>query len=658
MAALSDKEGEGMGRDLHDRGGPESGSNWKPARRGRPGFSIPWSRLAAVVLLGLLSLLIGQWLWEGGHPSAPAARASRVNDAAARVAAVRELGLLGPEDPDVALPALTDRLRDEDPAVRASAASCLVAVLYGATQSGVDPREVQRAAATLLALIKDAKSDVRAAAAIALGQAVTRTQGTSIGIGLDTIHEALRLASTDPEPAVRVAAMRGLGMVGSRTGPVPAPELFRALEDNAEPVRTAAAIALASFREGLLEAVPALVRSFEKARPEFRPGYATVLDAIRPGGFSAEAVPLLANALSSADEGVRFAAANDIGAFGKAGQRAIPALIESLGRPSKEVAPPNLESDPAFAAARALASIADTYSTAVEVGPPIDARSLRTLARVVKSGSPPIRLFVARALGHFQPTPEVVPLLGELAADPDANVRAAAARSLDEVGHRQAFVPPASVARALEDPDRNVRYWAAGAIGHSGRGIDPLIPAMLQHAEHDPDENVRSCVAMELRMFIQPPGVTPAVIPLLTEALKSPDRETRSAACSLLGKFGPEVAGAIPELLRLLREGQNLPRLVAGQNMTDQSAVAATALARIAPGTPRAGEVADALVKYIQAETRDPDLDLVKALSRFGPLAKGAIPRLEEMERKAISINAPAQVKILREAIEALRPGR
>jgi HEAT repeat protein len=489
--------------------------------------------------------------------------------------------------------------------------------------------------------------------------AATLVEGTPLRFDRAPIVEALRSTAADPEPAVRTSAVRALGMVAPKVAPEPPSLLIRALEDDAEPVRAAAVIALTCFRQGLPKALPELARSCENARPEFRAGYAQVIEAIRPRDFTADAVPALAGALSSPDDGVRVAAANAIGAFGKEAQRAVPALIASLGRPSKAVPPPKDDVDPAVAAAQALARVGDAYSVAIDVGPSVDAGSLQTLAEVVTSGKPPVRRSVARALGHFEPTPGVVPVLGDLSADTDENVREAALRSLDEVGHRLAFVPPASVKRALEDPDRNVRFWAAGAVGHAGRGIDPFIPSMLRHAEHDSDAEVRNCFAMELRNFIKPPGVTSAVIPQLTEALKSTDRETRCAACSLLGKFGPDAVGLVPEMIRLLREGAELRRPVGGQDLTDQSVVAATALARVAPGTPRAREVAEALVKHAQAETWDRHtVEFLQALARFGPLARGAVPRLQEWERKATDVNAPGMVEAAREAIKALQADR
>jgi HEAT repeat protein len=92
--------------------------------------------------------------------------------------AVGDLERFGPEDPDVALPALTDRLRDDDPSVRAAAAIGLVRVLHGATQRDVDPSEPRRAAAALLTLVKDPKPEVRAAAAESLWMSAMVTQGT------------------------------------------------------------------------------------------------------------------------------------------------------------------------------------------------------------------------------------------------------------------------------------------------------------------------------------------------------------------------------------------------------------------------------------------------------------------------------------------------
>jgi len=269
--------------------------------------------------------------------------------------------------------------------------------------------------------------------------------------------------------------------------------------------------------------------------------------------------------------------------------------------------------------------------------PPVDPKSFSALTEVLRSGTPEVRATVACALGRFQPTPAVVPVLGEAVRDADSTVRAGALKALHDVGDRMPFAPPETFKAALEDESPGVRYWAAGALGHIRLGLDPYIPILLQHAEHDADGDVRSVCALEIQEFIKPPAVTPAVVPVLTNALDSPAQNVRCAACGLLAKLGPASAPAIPRLIRLLEESDgNQVDLSERTTTTDQQYWAATALGRIAPGTAQADQAATALIEVIQTELPVPAMNqVIGIVSGFGPFARGAIPRLRELAKSA-----------------------
>jgi len=197
------------------------------------------------------------------------------------------------------------------------------------------------------------------------------------------------------------------------------------------------------------------------------------------------------------------------------------------------------------------------------------------------------------------------------------------------------FSPPETVAAAPEDESPQFRFWAAGALGHAGRGIDPSVPALLRHAEHDSDAEVRSVCADELQDYHKPPAVTPAPVPILTQALESPNRRVRAAARAMIGRFGPESTVAIPSILNLVKGSAGRP----GNPHEDASRIdhewqAATALSKLAPGTPYANQAATSLVETFLAQSlQSPTrlIPLIEALARFGPLASGAVPRLREL---------------------------
>lgn len=200
-----------------------------------------------------------------------------------RTSAVNDLARLGPEDPAIAIPALTERLADDDPSVRASAATSLVLVLHGATRANVDRSGIQSAFESLLARIRDPIAKVRTSAADSLWQSASLLHNTSLEPDLLPILEALKSATTDDEPEIRAAVVRGLGSVGPKIiadADLPF-SLLRSLEDDEESVRKAAVFSLTCFRVGLPKTPPVLVRASEKSRPEFRGGYMHVIEAIR-----------------------------------------------------------------------------------------------------------------------------------------------------------------------------------------------------------------------------------------------------------------------------------------------------------------------------------------------------------------------------------------
>jgi HEAT repeat protein len=288
------------------------------------------------------------------------------------------------------------------------------------------------------------------------------------------------------------------------------PVLLAALEDDADGVRMAAAESLAAFRKGLLRLLPALILSFEKARPgrERKPTSA-------PAGGK--------NPILTPDDQAWWSSGPG------SANREEPALTVALAL---------LRALPAFPCHNA---------------PPIEAASLEALAEALRSGTPQVRAIVAYALGRFRPTPAVVPMLGRAVRDPDAAVRAAALKAIHDIADRMPFAPPETLKAALEDDAPAVRYWAAGALGHIQLGLSPYIAELLRLAEHDPDREVRAICVLEIMRMVRPTAVTPAVVPVLTRAFDRPDPSVRRAALALLARLGPATSSAIPRLRELAK---------------------------------------------------------------------------------------------------------
>jgi HEAT repeat protein len=265
--------------------------------------------------------------------------------------------------------------------------------------------------------------------------------------------------------------------------------------------------------------------------------------------------------------------------------------------------------------------------------PALQPDSLAAMKEGLKTAGPDVRAAIAYALGRFQPDPAFVPALAAAIRDPVSTVRAAALKGLHDLADGMPFVPPQEFKAALDDSSPGVRYWAAGALGHVQRGLDPYVPIMIQHAEHDPDRRVREVCVSEIRDMVRPKAVSAAMVPILTKALESPVQEVRCAACGLLGRLGQTATPAIPALLRLLKDDRGAQGdRPAANALLNQQYAAATALGRLAPGTPFAEQAAAALIDLVKAEPPPWAVNqLIALLPPFGSVAKGAIPRLHEL---------------------------
>src|SRR5262249_35690026 len=143
-------------------------------------------------------------LWERSHPAGAAARGVRKAHAGARLAAIRELERLGPQDPEVALPALVGVLADPEPVNRAAAAEALVTVIQGAGGDGSDPAQVHGAVVALMGLLEDPDAGVRTRATQALWMIALLWQGSPRIIDLDAIAESVLRSADDSSAEVRL----------------------------------------------------------------------------------------------------------------------------------------------------------------------------------------------------------------------------------------------------------------------------------------------------------------------------------------------------------------------------------------------------------------------------------------------------------------------
>ncbi|BDU74134.1 serine hydrolase [Mesoterricola silvestris] len=142
--------------------------------------------------------------------------------------------------------------------------------------------------------------------------------------GAGALPEALRVLETGDAPG-REAAARVLGRLGPAADAA-VPALVRALKDPEARVRERAAQALGALGPGAAPAAPALAEVLADPDVFVQGQAAAALGCLGPG-----AVPVLARALEAKEAAARKGAATALGRLGSAAAPAAPGLVKALG---------------------------------------------------------------------------------------------------------------------------------------------------------------------------------------------------------------------------------------------------------------------------------------------------------------------------------------
>ena len=190
------------------------------------------------------------------------------------------------------------------------------------------PDNMLRGAVTaLLGSLKDPEPRVRIAAANGLASIISSEKSAGLidhKAALITLTESL----SDPDAAVRYAALGPLVLVAPASGVNPPQALADTLKDESAGTRASAVVALTSFRRGLDPRIPSLLQMIEKDKdPAVREAFRKSVASIHPPAVSAAVIPTLIAALRSPDGQVRDMACRVLMTFGSEARAAIPALI-------------------------------------------------------------------------------------------------------------------------------------------------------------------------------------------------------------------------------------------------------------------------------------------------------------------------------------------
>ncbi len=144
-----------------------------------------------------------------------------------------------------------------------------------------------------------------------------------------------------------------------------------------------------------------------------------------------------------------------------------------------------------------------------------------------------------QALGRIGATdPEIVTALERVAADAGSPHRALAASALGELGSVSSL--PVLIA-ALDASDKYLRILAAKAIGEFGEEARPAVAPLAALLE-DPDRDVRRSAVVALGRI--GPAAAPAV-PLISRQLQSADQRLKESARLTLERIGGDAAAAV-----------------------------------------------------------------------------------------------------------------
>ncbi len=335
---------------------------------------------------------------------------------------------------------------------------------------------------------------------------------------------------------------------------------------------------------------------------------------------SATVIPALTAALADDDARVRAAAADSlslIAAFAiKSGSRGdeIPAAARGLFSAIKDP-----DADVRGAAVRALVSIGTTstggggrqaaQAASAPPAAPVDSKQLATA-------------------------------LIECLSDKDASTRLAALHGLGAIASKLGDEPPPALIAALDDQVPANQAAVITAVARFPRAHDRLMPTLTRSLADKSPREVQQAARAALSL-IRPSSISAASVPSLAAALENRDADIRYEIIQLLAKLGPSAVVAIPGFIAALKESTDTDRVesragaptMGNAPLTGPAYVAAEALGRIAPGTPRAAQAVAALTEIVRSGPVERRPTAASSLAKFGAEAAQAIPALAEMLR-------------------------
>lgn len=478
--------------------------------------------------------------------------------------------------------------------------------------------------------------------------------------------EALAKAIQSDDSVVQEIIARALAKLDSV--PDSAHKRLVLLSEQGEPaVRVAAVAALASTDAPSDQLIRSIVRAALGTDPELR---SEAVIALRKLKNPAPAIGFLAKALSSDDESERIAAASTLGLLGTQAESAIPALVDSLRRPSSA-------SDATIRAvsrigAAAVEPLLVAFESAQDAdedlsdGETMSQRLARALALIGGKATPRlisalddesilVRANAAAVLAEMQPTPnEAIESLTPLLEHESAQLRAAAADALAGCTRLPEHVV-STLSDLRQDPSPLVRAKALDGIVRHQTDRSVIVPALLQ-AMKDSDAGVRSASMRALSQMESPPDESTEQI---AACLSDDEASVRSEAAIALGRLGDVAKQFVDPIADLLDDKERQPRISAlksiGQIGTESKSIVMTISTFLDDGDTEFVLTALRTLEQLGGETsRDTTEDSSEVTARILPLLKHPNVSIRCAAVNCLSAVESESSKVVPRLIEAL----
>jgi HEAT repeat protein len=297
--------------------------------------------------------------------------------------------------------------------------------------------------------------------------------------------------------------------------------------------------AIGHLKENPRLSLPFLVRGLDKDQ-KTREAVLNILLELKEQ--AAPAAPAVARLVTHHQEAVRLQAVKVLRGFGKDAKRDV--LVALLQAESDSNDAVRLE------AKRVLA----------DLGPPdpSDATYYATVAANDKA-EPRTRASALQAFAKLAPDdPKLMPSLLEALKDKAKELRAAAARSLGEVGAKQRDTVFPALVTALKDSEEEVR--AAAAAGLEGFGAPNEKESSLLVEVFKATDATPAAMATTAKLLGKAgPAAGKDAFPLLLGGLAHDDKTVREACAAALEALPPPDVAEVPSLVRKLDDAKTSP---------------------------------------------------------------------------------------------------